>query len=102
LSQHGFARNSRWEYLGKTSSESFAFGKNASDASVKLDFGLSDSLIDEKFKSAWPYAFGLTYSVTLAPGELSTSIQVANTGNEAIEFQTLFHTYLAIDVRYSV
>jgi glucose-6-phosphate 1-epimerase len=68
------------------------------DASVKLDFGLSDETLDAKFKSLWPHAFGLTYSVTLSPGSLETSIQVRNTGTETWEFQTLLHTYLKISV----
>ena len=56
-------------------------------------------MLDDNVKSLWSHAFGLTYSITLAPGELTTSLQVANTGAEALEFQTLFHTYLAINVR---
>ncbi|KAI4148246.1 MAG: hypothetical protein LQ340_005163 [Diploschistes diacapsis] len=96
LPQHGFARSSRWEYLGKTSSESFAIGSSGADASVKLDFGLSDAMLDEKDKAAWPHAFGLTYSITLSSGELATSLQVANTGASPLEFRALFHTYLAV------
>ncbi|UKZ49340.1 hypothetical protein TrVGV298_003586 [Trichoderma virens] len=63
LPQHGFARNSRWEFLGKSSNES-------SSNSVKLDFGLSSENLDEAARQLWPYKFGLLYSVTLAPREL--------------------------------
>ncbi|KAI5865721.1 galactose mutarotase-like protein [Durotheca rogersii] len=92
LPQHGFARNSRWEFLGKSSSES----AGPSDASVKLDFGLSSANLDDQVKSLWPYTFSLIYSVTLTPENLSTNIVVTNDGNEPFEFQVLLHTYLRI------
>lgn len=68
LPQHGFARNSRWEYLGKSSSESGRLSKGGDD-SVKLDFGLSSNNLSAEAKKAWGYDFGLVYSVTL--GELT-------------------------------
>ncbi|KAI4290256.1 MAG: hypothetical protein L6R35_000479 [Caloplaca aegaea] len=94
LPQHGFARNSRWEYLGKSSSESSTLPNSKGDASVKLDFGLSHSMIDS---SKWDYSFNLTYSVTLSQDNLETSLVVRNTGSSNYDFQVLFHTYLAID-----
>ncbi|KAI1415097.1 galactose mutarotase-like protein [Hypoxylon sp. FL1857] len=92
LPQHGFARNSRWEFLGKSSSES----TGPSDSSVKLDFGLSSATLDDQVKSLWPYTFSIIYSVTLTPENLSTSIVVTNDGDQPIEFQVLMHTYLRI------
>ncbi|MCJ1317409.1 hypothetical protein MMC15_002733 [Xylographa vitiligo] len=97
LPQHGFARSSRWEYLGKSSSESSSLPGNGGDASVKLDFGLSEGIIDSKARSAWNHQFGLTYSITLSTGELYTSLAVSNTESSAWDFQVLFHTYLKID-----
>ncbi|KAI4105029.1 MAG: hypothetical protein LQ339_003646 [Xanthoria mediterranea] len=94
LPQHGFARNSRWEYLGKSSSESSTLPNSKGDASVKLDFGLSNSMLSD---SKWDYEFNLTYSVTLSQDSLETSLAVRNTGTSNYEFQVLFHTYLAID-----
>ncbi|KAI4120148.1 MAG: hypothetical protein LQ345_000104 [Seirophora villosa] len=94
LPQHGFARNSRWEYLGKSSSESSTLPNSKGDASVKLDFGLSHSMIDS---SKWDYSFNLTYSVTLSQDNLGTSLVVRNTGSSNYDFQVLFHTYLAVD-----
>ncbi|KAI1404311.1 galactose mutarotase-like protein [Hypoxylon fuscum] len=93
LPQHGFARNSRWEFLGKSSSES----AGPSDASVKLDFGLSSNTLEDSAKKLWPYTFSIIYSVTLTPESLSTSIVVTNDGDQPIEFQTLMHTYLKVD-----
>ncbi|XDG08944.1 hypothetical protein ABKA04_008559 [Annulohypoxylon sp. FPYF3050] len=93
LPQHGFARNSRWEFLGKSSSES----ASPSDISVKLDFGLSSATLEDQVKSLWPYTFSIIYSVTLTPENLSTSIVVTNDGDQPIEFQTLMHTYLRVE-----
>ncbi|KAL8941018.1 MAG: hypothetical protein Q9211_001994 [Gyalolechia sp. 1 TL-2023] len=94
LPQHGFARISRWEYLGKSSSESSSLPNTKGDASVKLDFGLSDSMLDSR---TWDYSFNLTYSVTLSQDALETSLVVRNTGPSNYDFQVLFHSYLAVD-----
>ncbi|MCJ1354806.1 MAG: hypothetical protein MMC33_004796 [Icmadophila ericetorum] len=94
LPQHGFARNTRWEYLGKTSSEST--GDRAVDSSVKLDFGLSDSMLPEASRSAWNHKFNLTYSITLSTEELNTTMVVRNVESTAWDFKILFHTYLQI------
>lgn len=93
LPQHGFARNSNWEFLGKSSSES-----GQGDLAVKLDFGLSHNMLSEEFRKAWPYEFGLVYSVTLTKDALATALQVANEGKQNFEFQVLMHTYLKIEV----
>ncbi len=96
LPQHGFARTSYWEFLGKSTSESTS---SKADDSVKLDFGLSSTNLDEKSRKAWPYEFGLTYSVTLGKGTLETGMHVNNIGDKSFDFQCLFHTYLRIKVR---
>ncbi|KAK5210022.1 hypothetical protein LTR47_002910 [Exophiala xenobiotica] len=93
LPQHGFARNSHWEFLGKSTSESLG---RKTDDSVKLDFGLSTSMLDETVQKKWPYDFGLVYSVTLGRGKLECQMHVQNKGDEPFEFQVLFHTYLAV------
>jgi glucose-6-phosphate 1-epimerase len=98
LPQHGFARNSKWEFLGKSTSEG---GDDAAEGSVKLDFGLSSGTLGEDWKAKWGYAFGLVYSVTLSPGSLSTALVVSNEGEEAFESQVLLHTYLRVKVRAS-
>jgi glucose-6-phosphate 1-epimerase len=97
LPQHGFARTSRWEFLGKSTSESSS-SKDGGDSSVKLDFGLSPSNLSEESKKAWPYEFGLIYSVTLGREGLTTSIMVRNEGGAAWEFQVLMHSYLRVNV----
>lgn len=95
LPQHGFARTSRWEFLGKSTSES-SEAKDGGDSSVKLDFGLSDANLSDESKKAWPYSFGLIYSVTLGKEGLTTTMVVRNEGNTAWDFQLLMHTYLRI------
>ncbi|KAF2670677.1 galactose mutarotase-like protein, partial [Microthyrium microscopicum] len=93
LPQHGFARNARWEYLGKSSSES----AGAADSGIKLDFGLYSSALPDATKKAWPYDFGLVYSVTLSPDGLRTMLNVRNEGTQSFEFKVLFHTYFRVD-----
>lgn len=90
LPQHGFARNVRWEFLGKSTSEG--------TGGVKLDFGLSSETLPADWREKWGYKFGLVYSVTLAPGSLATSLVVSNEGDDAFELQALLHTYLTVDV----
>lgn len=98
LPQHGFARTTKWEYLGKSSSESSTLPESSGDSSVKLDFGLSSTMLD-KISSEWrDYRFGITYSVTLGRDDLETSLAIRNAGEKDFEFQTLLHSYWAIDV----
>jgi glucose-6-phosphate 1-epimerase len=55
-------------------------------------------MLSEESRKAWPYEFGLLYSVTLSKEGLETSLQVQNKGNQNFDFQVLMHTYLLIDV----
>ena len=104
LPQHGFARTSRWEFLGKSTSESAGEGgagassssSSADNASVKLDFGLSSSNLSDAARKIWPSAFHLVYSVTLDRDSLTTSLVVTNDSEQAFEFQVLLHTYLRV------
>ncbi|EME50261.1 hypothetical protein DOTSEDRAFT_50352 [Dothistroma septosporum NZE10] len=93
LPQHGFARNTQWDYLGKSSSESGS--SKGGDDSVKLDFGLSSSNLSDEHRKAWPHKFGLVYSVTLSKDGLQTMLQVQNKGDSPFEFQMLLHSYFA-------
>ncbi|EGX43591.1 hypothetical protein AOL_s00215g327 [Orbilia oligospora ATCC 24927] len=87
LPQHGFARTSKWNLLGRAEDE---------EGSVRVDFGLSSESLDEETKAKWPYDFGLIYSVTLRETSLETKIVVQNPGSGAFDFNVLFHTYLRI------
>jgi glucose-6-phosphate 1-epimerase len=97
LPQHGFARAIRWEFLNKSTSETTSTKDNA-DSSVKLDFGLYSSGLPDNLRKAWPFDFGLVYSVTLSPNNLQTVVNVRNEGKEAFDFQALLHTYLKVKV----
>jgi len=88
LPQHGFARVSKWEVLGKNSTGA---------ESVSVDFGLGSENVTVDFRKKWPFDFGLIYTVELKRNSISTKILVRNEGNESFEFQTLFHTYLKVD-----
>ncbi|KAI9831150.1 MAG: hypothetical protein M1819_005238 [Sarea resinae] len=97
LAQHGFARTSRWEFLGKSTSESRSRANSTGDAGVTLDFGLYSSNLSDEAKKAWPYEFGLVYSVTLGKDGLETAVNVRNEGKQTFDFQLLLHTYLRVE-----
>ena len=67
---------------------------------MKLDFGLYTATLSEKAKKAWPYDFGLVYSVTLGKDGLQTMLNVRNEGKEAFEFQMLLHSYFRVKVSH--
>lgn len=58
-------------------------------------------MITEDFRKAWPYEFGLVYSVTLSPDSLETSLQVQNKGLESFDFHVLLHNYFKVPVSHS-
>lgn len=55
-------------------------------------------MLSEDFRKAWPYEFGLVYSVSLTKNSLETSLHVQNKGSQNFEFNVLMHTYLNVDV----
>lgn len=59
-------------------------------------------MLSEEHRKAWPYEFGLVYSVTLSKNTLQTELQVRNEGTEKFEFQVLMHTYLHVAVCLSL
>ncbi|KAF8468892.1 galactose mutarotase-like domain-containing protein [Kalaharituber pfeilii] len=87
LPQHGFARVSKWEILGKTSD---------SATSVQVDLGLSPQNVPEHLREKWRFPFGLIYTVTLSQNNLETKMLVRNEGNDTIKFHILFHTYFQV------
>lgn len=97
LPQHGFARTSMWEFLGKSTSESES-SEGGADLSVKLDFGLSSAGLSDETRALWPYAFNLIYSVTLSTGSLVTSMVATNDDERPFDLQVLMHTYFRVKV----
>lgn len=58
-------------------------------------------MLDEKSRAAWPFAFGLVFSVVLGRESLGMSMQVRNLAEDegkAFDFQALFHSYLRVEV----
>ncbi|TQS35819.1 hypothetical protein Golomagni_03748 [Golovinomyces magnicellulatus] len=90
LPQHGFARISDWEYLGKTTSES------GEDESVMLSFGLSPNNLSEEIRKCWPYSFVLIYSITFSQDKLTTNLLIRNDGKTTWDFKALMHTYFRV------
>ncbi|KAF8246347.1 galactose mutarotase-like protein [Wilcoxina mikolae CBS 423.85] len=87
LPQHGFARITKWEVLGKI---------DESQTSVQVDFGLGPENLDVDSRKQWPFDFGLIYSVVLSKTSLETKLLVRNEGSQTFDFNALFHTYLRV------
>ncbi|RUP48249.1 galactose mutarotase-like domain-containing protein, partial [Jimgerdemannia flammicorona] len=87
LPQHGFARISKWEWLGIITE---------TDEEISVQFGLGEAQLTDALRSAWPNSFRLTYTVTLTADTLKTVLSVKNEGSNAFEFNTLLHTYLSV------
>ncbi|KAI9011409.1 galactose mutarotase-like domain-containing protein [Gaertneriomyces semiglobifer] len=87
LPQHGFARNSLWEWKGVVT-------ENAEQLTVA--FGLTHENISDEMRKAWPNEFALTYEVTLTASTLKTTFAVTNTSQTAWHFTSLLHTYFHV------
>lgn len=67
---------------------------------MRVDFGLSATMLDEATRGKWPYDFGLVYGVTLNKDTLRTNLQVQNKGSKPFQFQALLHTYFQVEVGF--
>lgn len=88
LPQHGFARTSTWQFLGKTN--------EVPGEKISVQFGLGPEDISDEAKSQWGFDFTLVYTVTLTLDSLTTSLNVENTDSRPWDFNVLFHTYFKI------
>ncbi|KAJ3283177.1 hypothetical protein HDU79_009280 [Rhizoclosmatium sp. JEL0117] len=88
LPMHGFARISRWTYLGTQS-------VNPSEATVS--FALEPSGVAKAEQGKWPHEFKLIYTETLMAESLKTSLRVENTGESSFDFTTVLHNYFAVN-----
>lgn len=85
LPQHGFARNSTWDFLGLVDEHTAQFALSEEDANPEIysKWGSGDN------------KFCLFFNVKLDEKTLTTSIEVENCNTEKpFEFNWLFHTYL--------
>ncbi|KAJ3317994.1 hypothetical protein HDU76_000989 [Blyttiomyces sp. JEL0837] len=88
LPQHGFARVSKWTFLGTESDTS---------SETTVSFGLSPDQVSPSLYSLWPHPFQLKYTVTLKNDSLKTLLTITNKDVKSFEFTTLLHTYFAVD-----
>ncbi|ODV64078.1 glucose-6-phosphate 1-epimerase [Ascoidea rubescens DSM 1968] len=90
LPQHGFARNSTWEFLGQTQQDP-----------PTVQFGLGPENVDEKLYSGWgsnkDNDFTLILTIALHHTYLKTSIDVINNNDYSWDFNWLFHNYLQVN-----
>lgn len=89
LPQHGFARNSTWEFLGQTKSNP-----------PTVQFALSPEQANPEIYSKWDSGnndFTLILTITLNADNLTTNIEISNTDSKEWKFNWLFHTYLKIN-----
>ncbi|OWB55291.1 hypothetical protein B5S28_g1162 [[Candida] boidinii] len=88
LPQHGFARNSTWEFLGQTK-----------ENPPTIQFGLGPELANKDVYSKWDNGdndFTLLLTIELKDDSLTTTIEVENTDSKSWKFNWLFHTYLQV------
>lgn len=86
LPQHGFARNSTWEFLGQVKSNP-----------PTVQFGLNPKIANQELVKLWPLDFNLILTIELGEEFLKTAIEVENASEENMKFNWLFHTYLHIE-----
>lgn len=95
LPQHGFARNSTWEFLGQTT-----------ESPLTVQFGLSPEQANPDIYKLWKSKnansnenpdFTLIYSISLASDKMITKIDVSNPGKTAFDFNWLFHSYFKVN-----
>lgn len=88
LPQHGFARNSTWEFLGQVKENpptiQYALSPEQANPDVYGKWGTGD------------YDFTLILTVTLEEDALKTHIEVTNEDKRPWDFKWLFHTYLYV------
>jgi glucose-6-phosphate 1-epimerase len=79
---HGFARTKAWELTSIT--------RHQDDVTVTLE-----THNDESTKLWWPYAFNLTYHITVGP-VLQLELVLVNTGATPLRFEEALHTYFRV------
>ena len=80
--QHGFARNTTWEFVGSEVDEEKLL--------AKATFTLSST---ESTMKEFPYKFKLNYTVSIEKEFLNTNLEVINEDEKEFEFTTALHTY---------
>lgn len=81
--QHGFARNMRWQVVGKESTS----------VDGQVTFRLQSS---EESKKVWPHNFVADFVVMLTGEQMETQLIVTNPDDTPFEFTVALHTYFAV------
>lgn len=80
--KHGFVRNTMWTQI-----------RTSDDPYPSVVLGLSGDAANEAF----PFAYNLTYAVSLdSPDSITTALTVMNPGEKPLEFTTALHTYFRL------
>lgn len=88
MPQHGFARIRQWKYEG--------IKEEVTGSHLTAHFHLETG--DTVIQSMWPFKVLLKYNLTLhSDGSLETCFEVENIGEQDCKFQSLLHTYFAVD-----
>ncbi|KAI9341903.1 galactose mutarotase-like domain-containing protein [Obelidium mucronatum] len=88
LPQHGFARLSKWSWVGT---------QTVNENETSVAFSLDPSGVAPALAGKWPHQFKLVFTVVLTANTLKTSLSAENTGDSEFEFTSLLHSYFAIN-----
>jgi glucose-6-phosphate 1-epimerase len=83
LPQHGFARNTHWNFVSCLTADLFS----------QITFGLDSNLQTQQM---WPHDFSMRFTVAVS-SVLTMDLVVTNRGTETISFDEALHTYFSVD-----
>ncbi len=89
MTQHGFARTSRWHY-----------SKDRSQVTESAAIAVFTLQHNAETLAVWPHEFMLIYTITLTDSALITELQCKNISQSPWKAQVLLHTYIKVpDIR---
>lgn len=91
MPQHGFARRNRWTFLDSYDT------KESAGARYELKFcDVKDGLGDSNDWANEKYDCTLVCTLDCNASQVTTSLEIQNTGSAAFPFQALLHTYYSV------
>jgi len=88
LPQHGFARTSRWTLVREEQPDEPRPGKGA-----RATLQLRET---EQTRAVWPHAFRADLHVQVHGARLAVTLEVSNTGADALSFTAALHPYFRV------
>jgi glucose-6-phosphate 1-epimerase len=82
MAQHGFVRNSQWQFLGSING----------DDTITGFFSINHTSVS----TSWPYQFTNIFEVTLSAESLTYTMRIFNNDSKEFPFQALLHTYIRV------